>query len=461
MALFTTNVNKPIAWDQIAKGEDKTMAQKILEPIQIDERQFNEIHAENMKNKTFSQHQEDVDQSKLRWERSLRESTKALTEYDVWSTKLECLPLIIQARDDGRPPRGDDKDILEMGGEALEKKVDELRKVDDAKNKDKDRARAKFLEAEKAWKDFAIMSLGQPFAYKSEGRYFRVGGGTISLRQRTQETLDEVGADFRKALITKDEVTKITYADIIKILERYERAAPLGSHDRGQISEILNFVRENPKCSRMSFLEEAMKIADNQFRTELAKHLMKLRKTEEHKLNLDNSIDPETEKDQVYDQGRAGFMITEKRRKRLEPFKHVMPEEIRIRYGLSKSENKDHRRQRRDRGRDRQDGYRRRHDGDKRTERRDDGRHYRQGYNRDHRGGRQEYNSHDRSYNRPYDNRSQGHGGGFRRNFSQQGQGYQGNRNQNQGQFRRQNNYDNSQRRGNAQPANNDNKPQN
>jgi len=156
--------------------------------------------------------------------------------------------------------------------------------------------------------------------------------------------LDEVGADFRKALITKDEVTKITYADIIKILERYERAAPLGSHDRGQISEVLNFVRENSKCSRMSFLEEAMKIADNQFRTELAKHLMKLRKTEEHKLNLDNSIDPETEKDQVYDQ---------------------------------------------------------------------------------------------------------------------QGQGYQGNRNQNQGQFRRQNNYDNSQRRGNAQPANNDNKPQN
>ena len=127
------------------------------------------------------------------------------------------------------------------------------------------------------------MSLGQPFAYKSEDKFFRVGGGTISLRQRTQETLDEVGADFHKALITKDEVTKITYAEIVNVLERYERAAPLGSHDRGQISEVLNNVRENPKCSRMSFLEEAMKIADNQFRTELAKHLMKLRKTKGHK----------------------------------------------------------------------------------------------------------------------------------------------------------------------------------
>jgi hypothetical protein len=141
MALFTTNINKPIALKQIAKGDDKTMAQKILEPIHI------EIHSENMKNKTFRQHQNDVEQSKLRWERALRDSTKALTEYDVLSTKLECLPLIIKARDEGRQPRGDDKDILEMGGEALEKKVDELRMLDDAKNKDKDRARAKFLEA--------------------------------------------------------------------------------------------------------------------------------------------------------------------------------------------------------------------------------------------------------------------------------------------------------------------------
>ncbi|CBY38773.1 unnamed protein product [Oikopleura dioica] len=179
MALFTSNLSKNIAWDQIAKGEDKTMAQKILEPVQIDERQYREIHEENMKNTTFCQHQEDVEQAKIRWERALRESTKALKEYDVWSTKLECLPLIIQARNDGRQPKGDDKEILEMGGETLEKKVEELRKADDAKNKDKERARAKFIEAEKAWKDFAMM-MGQPRNNdRSNGR-----------RNRNKERLD-------------------------------------------------------------------------------------------------------------------------------------------------------------------------------------------------------------------------------------------------------------------------------
>ncbi|CBY34547.1 unnamed protein product [Oikopleura dioica] len=129
MALFAPSLSKNIPWEQIAKGDEKTIAQKILEPVQIDERQFKEIHSENMKNETFRQHQEDVEQSKLRWERALRDSTKALREYDVWSTKLECLPLIIQARNDGKQPKGDDKDILEMGGEALEKKVEELRKI--------------------------------------------------------------------------------------------------------------------------------------------------------------------------------------------------------------------------------------------------------------------------------------------------------------------------------------------
>ncbi|CBY11485.1 unnamed protein product [Oikopleura dioica] len=447
MALFTPNLGKNIAWEQIAKGDEKTMAQKILEPVQIDERQFNEIHSENMKNETFRQHQEDVEQSKLRWERALRDSTKALKEYDIWSTKLECLPLIIQARDDGRQPKGDDKDILEMGGEALEKKVEDLRKIDDGKNKDKDRARTKFVEAEKAWREFAVMR-GQPFAYKSDNRFFRIGGGTISLRQRTQETLDEVGADFRKALIHKNDVTQITYADIVKILERYERAAPLGSHDRGQISEVLNFVRENPKCSRMSFLEEAMKIADAQFRTELAKHLMKLRKTDEHRLNLDNSIDPQTEKDQVYDQGRADFMISEKRRKRLAPYKEHLTEEERIRYGLTKTEHRDSNR-RQDRNRDRLNNHRRRTENNRRTERRED----RRWNDRRPRSDRDRQDGYGNSgYRNHSDNRgSQYHNSGYGRpHYSQQGRGFHGN-NRGRGNFRN-NNFDN-QRRGNAQPA--------
>ncbi|CBY12424.1 unnamed protein product [Oikopleura dioica] len=447
MAHLTTALTKTTAWEQIAKGDDKTMAQKILEPIQIDERQYIEIHSENMKNETFRQHQEDVEQSKLRWERALRDSTKALKEYDIWSTKLECLPLIIQARDEGKIPKGDDKSILEMGGEALEKKVDELRKLDDTKNKDKDRARSKFVEAEKAWKEFAIMR-GQPFAYKSDGRYFRIGGGTISLRQRTQETLDEVGADFRKALITKNDVTKITYTDIVKVLERYERAAPLGSHDRGQISEVLNFVRENPKCSRMSFLEEAMKIADAQFRTELAKHLMKLRKTEEHRLNLDNSIDPQTEKDQVYDQGRADFMISEKRRKRLAPYKEHLTEEERIRYGLTKTEQREGGR-RRDRNRDRQDNHRRRTE-NRRTERRED----RRWTDRRPRSDRERHDGYSNSgYRHHGDNRnSQYQNNGYgRQQYSQQNRGFHGG-NRGRGNYRN-NNFDN-QRRGNAQPAN-------
>ncbi|CBY20900.1 unnamed protein product [Oikopleura dioica] len=450
MALFTSNLSKNIAWDQIAKGEEKTMAQKILEPVQIDERQYREIHEENMKNTTFCQHQEDVEQAKIRWERALRESTKALKDYDVWSTKLECLPLIIQARNDGRQPKGDDKEILEMGGETLEKKVEELRKADDAKNKDKERARAKFIEAEKAWKDFALM-MGQPVAYKTDDRFFRIGGGTISLRQRTQETLDEVGGDFRKALIHKDDVTKITYLDIVKILERYERAAPMGSHDRGQISEVLNFVRDNPKCSRMNFLEEAMKIADAQFRTELAKHLMKLRKTEEHKLNLDNSIDPQTEKDQVYDQGRADFMISERRRKRLAPFRDQLPEEDRIRYGLTKPERHNERSGgRRNRNKERLDNYRRRPENDRRPERREENRWNRQRSDRDNRnhGGRTEYRG---SYDR-----QNHHNEGYRRHYQQnftQNRGYHSN-NRGRGHFRQNNNsFDHNQRRGNAQPA--------
>ncbi|CBY10888.1 unnamed protein product [Oikopleura dioica] len=410
MAHLTTTLSKNTAWEQIAKGDDKTMAQKILEPIQIDERQYNEIHSENMKNETFQQHQEDVEQSKLRWERALRDSTKALKEYDIWSTKLECLPLIIQARDEGKIPKGDDKNILEMGGEALEKKVDELRKMDDMKNKDEDRARSKFVEAEKAWREFAIMR-GQPFAYKSDGRYFRIGGGTISLRQRTQETLEEVGADFRKALITKNDVTKITYTDIVKVLERYERAAPLGSHDRGQISEVLNFVRENPKCSP-------------------------------------EKIDPQTEKDQVYDQGRADFMISEKRRKRLAPYKEHLTEEERIRYGLTKTEQRDGNR-RRDRNRDRSDNHRRRTE-NRRTERRED----RRWTDRRPRSDRDRHDNYGNSgYRHHGDNRNaQYHNNGYgRQQYSQQNRGFQGG-NRGRGNYRN-NNFEN-QRRGNAQPSN-------
>ncbi|CAG5103292.1 Oidioi.mRNA.OKI2018_I69.chr1.g703.t1.cds [Oikopleura dioica] len=331
MALFTTNLNKPLLWDSMIKGETKSNIQRFIEPVAIDEKQFREIHEENMKNSDFKLYYSDMKETKERWEQARRESSQALETLKEWKKKLECFPLLKKSKESGSLLKGKDKDIYELREEGLADKIEEAKKLDDAKNKEKTKLREQWVHADRLWKEFSLTMLGQPFAYESDGKFFRIGGGTISLRQKPKKNLDEMGTEFREFLMDKKSVTTMSFAKITEILYKYEKACEPGTHDRGQVGEVLNFVRENPTCSRQDFLDEAMKIADADFKVELQRHIKSLRKNKEYENDLNNSIDPTTERDEILKQGRADFQVAKMMQRKLAPVREHLTEEERSR----------------------------------------------------------------------------------------------------------------------------------
>jgi hypothetical protein len=103
----------------------------------------------------------------------------------------------------------------------------------------------------------------------------------------------------------EESIRTMNYKKITTLLRKYEKACPTVTHDQQQISEVLNYVRDNPKMSRVQFVEKAFKIANAEFRTELATRIIKLKKDKEANDDLESSIDPDKERDQQLKSGRT------------------------------------------------------------------------------------------------------------------------------------------------------------
>ncbi len=106
MALFTSNLGRPFLLDSTSQQNDKRFTQKLIEPVAIDERQFKEIHDENMKNEKFADNYTEVNMARERYEMKAQEAKKTFNELTKWKKMLECWPEVLREVQSGRPLTG-------------------------------------------------------------------------------------------------------------------------------------------------------------------------------------------------------------------------------------------------------------------------------------------------------------------------------------------------------------------
>ena len=464
MALFTSNLNRPFLMDMSTKKDDRLLSQRLIEPVTITEQQYKEINKENMKNRKFAENYSEMTMARERYDYAAKEAKQTFNELNKWRKMLECWPEVIKEVQNGKTLTGAvDKQIYELKEEGLNEKIQEALKKDEQKSKEKDRLKDKWMQADRLWKEHALTEC-QPFAYQSEEKYFRIGGGAIKLNQKPQQSLDEIGSEFRDLFMEEDTIRKINYTQIVSLLRKYEKACPTGTHDQQQISEVLNFVRDNPKISRIQFIEEAFKIANAELRTELATRVIKMKKDKEANDDLESSIDPDKEREQQLRAGRTYQQQLNKMQNILRPVQNFLPAADKNKYKLTTNNS-----QQFQRGRGRGRGNYRGGYGQNQDQRS----YGQQGGNWGHSGGNQNWGQQGgrQNWNKPYDRPNQ-HGGNQGRFNNENGQrpgfgNFQGGRGNHNNRFqhggrsghwnqqRPQWNTQEDQRRGNAGPKEN------
>jgi hypothetical protein len=158
MAVFTSNLNKPFLMDTTTRKSDQHFRQRLIEPVMISEQQFKEINKENMKNKKFEENYAELEMARERYEMAQKEARKTFNELNHYRKMLECWPEVLKEVQNRKTLTGKiDKEIYDLKEEGLNEMIREKLKLDEQKSKEKDRLKDKCIQADKIWKEHALM----------------------------------------------------------------------------------------------------------------------------------------------------------------------------------------------------------------------------------------------------------------------------------------------------------------
>lgn len=255
---------------------------------------------------------------------------------------MEAFPGIEALAKEGNKLSDMDEEIFRLKENGIEKEIKKYKKREEKLLEDKDKLNDRVIQAQKDLKDYCLKELRRTFCYERDGRYFKIMNGAISLTQKKNKSLEEMGYEFRQALLHKNALRKITYDEIIDILTKYHKACEHDNQDRHTIMEVLNYVRENPKMSRLEFADEVKKICDPELRDDLKAYVERATKVakSEAKFDLECSIDPMEEKIQKWSQNKMKEKQDETMRKKLLPHKDSLDEDLKKRLNIDQKDNK-------------------------------------------------------------------------------------------------------------------------
>ncbi|CBY11079.1 unnamed protein product [Oikopleura dioica] len=279
------------------KNSKKTLPQlKPLEPcaattLEITKDQFDAIVQNRLtSNSRYASLMNFQVDAEKRFARSVGEASAVLSRLEDLQQKRDERNRIFLAIKDNSATR-EERQIYDKS-KNLEKELEALYKKEQQLSADAEKNYEKVDKAKAALKEHDVKTF-QSHVYELDGKYFKLGGGTVTLVQPEHEDPTVVGAAWVGFFLRDAKLNKLQTPRVMGLIKRYVQAVPESNPDHKAIKNCLTLLTEKPKVSRYEFCNAVrLTLSENNCR-KFCSIFNELMQDEGCKRDLSYSMDPE------------------------------------------------------------------------------------------------------------------------------------------------------------------------
>ncbi|CBY15475.1 unnamed protein product [Oikopleura dioica] len=308
--------------------EDEREKEKFAQPKEIGEGEFTRLMENLMMDKYFAKLYEIAADLARRTKKAEGEIATWAADLEDWQIKMDTFPDLEKLKLRGVDLSEEDQAIFDLQAVGLMKEIDNAKAREEKAVNEKDKLTDRFWAAQEKLKNYVLYEMRKTFVYEKDGKYFKIANGAVTLTQRKTLSLDEMGYMFRTHLMDNNNLRKLHFEGILEVLKKYHGACDMEQEDKHTILEVMTYIRENPKMSRLVLIEELKKICDPTLRDDINQYLERAKKDKEAQMDLENSIDLTQEKLDRFKQNRLECQVQRNTRNKFMPFKDLLDDDI-------------------------------------------------------------------------------------------------------------------------------------
>jgi len=271
----------------------------------INKAQHEIIQNDLMKDTEYEFFANEIKEDEKRLTDNISEIKRNLEKITKIQAKRSAIDDIQMALARGEVLHYEDQAIWDEGEDRIAAELSEKKEIDRKLRKEKLEIRTMIEKNKADLQKYCLQTLQKTYSFEQAGRFYKIGRAAVDLVQPMGESLREVGRDFRDLITDQARLRKLTYAEALKIVVRYEKAVEPHHKDLPSIQEALKIMRDNTKLSRFEWCQAVRALCDETLQVDFVKTVDQITSTEEGNMDMSNSLNADTEFLQLMQQQRS------------------------------------------------------------------------------------------------------------------------------------------------------------